>query len=128
MQSVKEKISNMASSAKEHMNIGKAKVEEDQMEKAAARTAEEKRLATESKKAKEARAKMELQQDKVRHAKERLRSKQPQYLHGYGYDHAPPVSGTHGHQTVGSAAPVGGTNVPTYPLVGHPPPHGHKMG
>ncbi|XP_021295536.1 late embryogenesis abundant protein 6-like [Herrania umbratica] len=115
MQSVKEKISNMAGSAKEHMNIGKT-------EEAAARTEGEKRLANERKKAKEARAEMELHQDKVRHAEERLRAKLPQYLHGYGYDHEPPVAGTHGHQTVGTAAPVPGTNVPTYPLAGQQTP------
>ncbi|XVF13607.1 hypothetical protein REPUB_Repub08aG0222000 [Reevesia pubescens] len=94
MYKVKEKISNMASSVKEHMNIGKAQVEE-KLEKATARTEEDKKLAHERKKAKEARAKMELHQDKVRHVEERLGAKQPQYMHGYGYDHDPTPVGRH---------------------------------
>ena len=85
-----------------------------QLEKTAARTEEEKKLAHERKKAKEARSKMELNQDKVRHAEERLRH---QYLHGYGYDHEPPVR---------TAAPMVETTGPMYNLEGHPPPHGHK--
>ncbi|PPS02862.1 hypothetical protein GOBAR_AA17801 [Gossypium barbadense] len=60
---MKEKISNMASTAKEHVNIGKAQLEE-KLEKASASTEEQKELAHERKKAKEARAKMELHQDK----------------------------------------------------------------
>ncbi|XVE57463.1 hypothetical protein DITRI_Ditri04bG0092600 [Diplodiscus trichospermus] len=117
MQKVKEKISNMASSVKEHINIGKAEAEE-KLEKAAARTEEEKKLAHERKKAKEARAKMELHQDKVGHAEERLRAKQPQYLHGYGYDHD--------HPPLGTPTPMAETTGPTYNRVGHPPPHGHN--
>ena len=85
-----------------------------QLEKATARTEEEKKLAHERKKAKEAEAKMELHQDKARHVEEKLRPKQPQYLHGYGYDHEP------------KAATTAETSVPPYHLTGHPPPQGHK--
>ncbi|OMO77256.1 Late Embryogenesis Abundant protein [Corchorus capsularis] len=144
MQTVKEKISNMASSAKEHMKICTAKAEE-KMEKSTARTEEEKRIAHERRKAKEAQAEMELHQDKVRHAQEKLRPKQPEFLHGYGYDHEPPVAASHphghlhgygydppvaaphGHHTVGTAAaPTAGHTAPMYPYTGHPPAHGHK--
>ncbi|KAL4324447.1 hypothetical protein GQ457_11G021060 [Hibiscus cannabinus] len=113
MQTAKEKISNMTSSAKEHVNIGKAKVEE-KLEKAAATTEEEKRLAHERKEAKEARAKMELHQDKVKHLEGKLRAKQPQYLHGYGYDldHEP-------------ALQTEDTTAPPYHLTAHPPPCAH---
>ncbi|GMP95534.1 hypothetical protein CsSME_00044546 [Camellia sinensis var. sinensis] len=59
MHSAKEKVSNMASAAEEHVDIYKAKVEE-KVEKAAARTKEEKDIAQELRKAKEAEAKMKL--------------------------------------------------------------------
>ncbi|XP_039057300.1 late embryogenesis abundant protein 18-like [Hibiscus syriacus] len=114
MQTVKEKIGNMSSSAKEHVSTGKAKVEE-KLEKAAATTEDEKKLAHERKKAKEARAKMELHQDKVKHLEEKLTPKQPQYLHGYGYDldHDPALQPEQ-------------TTAPPYHLTAHPPPHRHS--
>ncbi|KAG4134777.1 hypothetical protein ERO13_D08G178000v2 [Gossypium hirsutum] len=113
MHTMKEKISNMASSAKEHVNIGKAQLEE-KLEKASASTEEQKELAHERKKAKEARAKMELHQDKVKHIQEKMRAKQPQYLHGYGYDldHDPTVDRDE-------------TTAPPYHHTAHPPTHGH---
>ncbi|KAF9611612.1 hypothetical protein IFM89_033620 [Coptis chinensis] len=57
MHPVKEKVSNVASSAQEHAKIYKAKVEE----KGSARTKEEKEIAEERRKAREVEAKMELQ-------------------------------------------------------------------
>ncbi|KAF5477752.1 hypothetical protein F2P56_004368 [Juglans regia] len=107
MHSAKEKLSNVASAAKEHVNICTAKVEE-KAEKAAARTEKEKKIAVERRKAKEAEAKMELHQAKARHAAE----------------NQPVVGGTYGQQPVGTAAPMAGATAPTYPLGGHRP--GHK--
>ncbi|KAF9624361.1 hypothetical protein IFM89_010387 [Coptis chinensis] len=87
MHPVKEKVSNVASSAQEHAKIYKAKVEE-KAEKATARTKEEKEIAEERRKAKEAEAKMELHQDKA------------EQLHG---KHTHMMSGNHdttyGHHT-----------------------------
>jgi hypothetical protein len=87
-----------------------------QVEKAGARTKEEKRVAEERRKAKEAEAKMELHAEKGKHAAEKLSNK---------YHHNEPAVGTHGHQPVGTAAPMSGTAFPTYPLGGHRP--GHKF-
>ncbi|XWS49242.1 hypothetical protein CRYUN_Cryun13aG0147200 [Craigia yunnanensis] len=109
MQKVKKKkISNIASSVKELINIVKADVEEKK-QRLGQITEEEKKLAHERKKAKEAPAKMELHQGKVRHAEERMKAKQPQYLHGYGYDHRT------------AATPMAETTRPTYNIAGHPP-------
>ncbi|OWM88289.1 late embryogenesis abundant protein 18 [Punica granatum] len=124
MQSGKQKIKDMASAAKEHVDIYEAKLEE-KAEKAAARTPEEKEMAHERRKMKEAQAKMDLHQAKARHAAEKLVGKQ---AHVYGHVHEPPAPGTAhygttqpaAHQPVGSADPVTGTAVPTYPLGGHP--------
>ncbi|XP_039056435.1 late embryogenesis abundant protein 6-like [Hibiscus syriacus] len=108
MQAVKEKISNMSSSPKKHVNIGK-------LEKATATTEDEKELAHERRKAKEARAMMEQHQDKVKHLEEMLTPKQPQYLPGYGYDldHDPALQPEQ-------------TTAPPYHLTAHPPPHKHS--
>ncbi|GLT91203.1 hypothetical protein SLE2022_091030 [Rubroshorea leprosula] len=140
MQSAKEKISNMASAAREHVNICKANIEE-KAEKATARTEEEKQMAHERRKAKEAQAKMELHEAKARHAKDKLRAKVSR--HFPGHDHGPPlvgahhgynepVVGQHGHRPVGTAVPIAGigfpmagTAVPSYPPGGNPPPPGY---
>ncbi|KAG8637831.1 hypothetical protein MANES_15G168800v8 [Manihot esculenta] len=74
MRTAMAKISNMASAAREHMSICRAKVEE-KVEKATARTHDEKKIAKERRKAKEARAKMELHQAKARHAAEKSSAK-----------------------------------------------------
>eukprot|EP00258_Populus_trichocarpa_P014327 XP_006368417.2 late embryogenesis abundant protein 18 [Populus trichocarpa] len=123
MQAAKEKISNLASVAKERMTICKAKVEE-QAELTTARTAEEKELARERRKVKGAQAKMELHQAKAKHAAEKLSSK-------HHHHHQPPVVGTqpvvgtHANQPVGTGGTMPGTTAPAYPLGGHPPGHGH---
>ncbi|XP_028754284.1 late embryogenesis abundant protein 6-like [Neltuma alba] len=93
MQSTKEKLSNMASAAKEHIDIYKAKIDE-KAEKATARTEEEKVIAHERAKAKEAQAKMELHEAKGRHASEKLSAKQPHHLVGH---HDPSLVGAHQH-------------------------------
>ncbi|RDX62267.1 Late embryogenesis abundant protein 6, partial [Mucuna pruriens] len=143
MQSSKEKLSNVASEAKEHVDIYKAKLDEKQRvnincsmrnealrgwvvqaEKGMARTEEEKVIAHERAKAKEAKAKMELHEAKARHAEEKLRTKQS---HSYGLHHDPPVVGTtqtqyqqqQGHQPIGTALVPPGA---TYPLIGGNPP------
>ncbi|PQQ11978.1 uncharacterized protein Pyn_05043 [Prunus yedoensis var. nudiflora] len=114
MQYAKEKLSNMASSAKEHVNIYKAKVEE-KLEAVAARTKEEKKMAKERRKVKEARAKMELHKAKARRAEKKLSSKQP-HVHGGGrhHHHQRLSAGTrhmHGHQHLGTAEyPMAGTH------------------
>ncbi|PSR89229.1 Lipid II flippase [Actinidia chinensis var. chinensis] len=108
MHSAQEKLSNAASAVKEHVDIYKAKVEE-KVEKATARTKEEKEIAHERRKAKEAEAKMKLHEAKAEHTAKKLHS---HHLYGVG---------THTHRPVGTAAPMTGTTVPTYPLGGHPP-------
>ncbi|KAJ7952671.1 Seed maturation protein [Quillaja saponaria] len=137
MQSAKEKLSNMASAAKEKADIYKAKIEE-KAEKATAITEEEKVIAHERRKVKEAKAKMELHEDKAQHAAEKLNTK---HSHLYGH-HEPhlmgthrsqpgqhvPVVGTQGQQQpVGTAVPMVGATAPTYPLGGHPPPMNKRM-
>ncbi|TKY55563.1 seed maturation protein [Spatholobus suberectus] len=123
MQSSKEKLRNMASAAKEHVDIYKAKIDE-KAEKATARTEEGKVIAHERAKAKEAEAKMELHEAKARHAAEKLSTKQSHY---YGlHNHEPPVVGTQtqyqqGHQPLG-AVPMPAA---TYPLGGNPPRNKH---
>ncbi|CAH8358000.1 unnamed protein product [Eruca vesicaria subsp. sativa] len=67
MHSAKEKISDMASTAKEKLNIGGAKAQ-GHAEKTMARTSEEKKMAHEREKSKEAQAKAELHQSKAEHA------------------------------------------------------------
>ncbi|CAN4127832.1 unnamed protein product [Withania somnifera] len=79
MHSVKEKVSNTAAAAKEHVDIFKAKAEE-KAEKAGARTKEEKDIAEERRKAKEAEAKMELHESKASHAADKLQGKH--HFHG----------------------------------------------
>ncbi|KAH7514393.1 late embryogenesis abundant protein 18 [Ziziphus jujuba] len=104
MQSAKEKLSNMASSAKEHLNIFKAKAQE-KGEKATASTEEEKKIAEEERKAKEAEAKRDLHEAKAGHAADKnFHTHRPHNDH-----HDPPLSGS---------------TLPTYPLGGHRP--GHK--
>ncbi|KAL9669507.1 hypothetical protein QQ045_007054 [Rhodiola kirilowii] len=80
MQAVKEKVSNMASKAKEKMTMCRARMEE-RTEVTAARTKEEKVMAHERRKAKEAQAKMELHQEKARHAANKQNSKLPHHHH-----------------------------------------------
>ncbi|KAK9927924.1 hypothetical protein M0R45_025085 [Rubus argutus] len=88
MQVAKEKLSNLASSAKEHVHIFRAKVEE-KLERVRARTQEEKKMAKERRKLKEARAKMELHKAKARHAETKLGAKQS-HGHGIFNYHQPP--------------------------------------
>ncbi|KAI7995278.1 Late embryogenesis abundant protein 6 [Camellia lanceoleosa] len=126
MHSAKEKVSNMASAAEEHVDIYKAKVEE-KVEKAAARTKEEKDIAQELRKAKEAEAKMKLHEAKAEHAADKLHAKHSHH-HLCG-DHNPTIVGAHGrhHHPVGTTAvPMAGTTNPTYPLGGHAPGHHHN--
>ncbi|XP_058224416.1 late embryogenesis abundant protein 18 [Rhododendron vialii] len=121
MHSAKEKISNMASAAKAHVDISKAKVDE-KVEKATARSKEGKHVAEEQRKAKEAEAKMRLHEEKAEHAAEKFQGKHSHLLHG----HHQPVVGTHDHHqpVAGTAAP--GTTVPTNPLGGHTTGHHHN--
>ncbi|CAH2059291.1 unnamed protein product [Thlaspi arvense] len=67
MHSAKEKISDMASTAKEKINIGGAKAQ-GHAEKTMARTSQEKKMAHEREKTKEAQAKADLHQSKAEHA------------------------------------------------------------
>ncbi|XP_061361455.1 late embryogenesis abundant protein 6-like [Gastrolobium bilobum] len=124
MQSSKEKLKNVASAAKEQVDIYKAKIDE-KAEKATARTKEEKVIAEERAKAKEAKAKMELHEAKARHAAEKLSTNQS---HNYGlHDHEPHLDGAHqyqGHQPLGTVPKPGATH-PTYPLGGNPPRNTH---
>ncbi|EEF42438.1 conserved hypothetical protein [Ricinus communis] len=119
MKSAKEKISNMASAAKEHITICRAKVDE-KVEKAAARTPEQKQIAKERRKAREAQAKMELHQAKAKHAAQKSRHHHPPTV-GTQYGPTQPVVGTQVNNPVGSTATMAGTTVPSYPLGGHPP-------
>ncbi|KAG8382022.1 hypothetical protein BUALT_Bualt05G0033200 [Buddleja alternifolia] len=113
MYSTKQKVSDAAATAKEHVDILKAKAEE-KAEKAVARTKEEKEIAHERRKAKEAEAKMHMHEAKAEHAAEKLHGK---HLHHHG-----PAAGTYGHhQPLGTAIPPTGVAAPTYPLGGHPP-------
>ncbi|XP_054809939.1 late embryogenesis abundant protein 6-like isoform X3 [Prosopis cineraria] len=120
MQSTKEKLSNMASAAKEHIDIYKAKIDE-KAEKSVARTEEEKIIAHERAKAKESQAKMELHEAKARHAAEKLSAKQPsQFSH-----HDPSFVGAHQHgtkQPAYGAAPAPENSCPlarNYPMNKH---------
>ncbi|CAH8300065.1 unnamed protein product [Eruca vesicaria subsp. sativa] len=67
MHSVKEKISDMASTAKEKLSICGAKAQ-GHAEKKMARTSHEKKIAKEREKSKVAQAKAELHQSKADHA------------------------------------------------------------
>ncbi|XP_050378312.1 late embryogenesis abundant protein 6-like [Argentina anserina] len=87
MQVAKEKFSNLAWLAKEHINIYKAKLKE-KLERAKARTKEEKKIAKERRKVKEASAKMKLHKAKARHAEKKLGAK---LSHG-SYPHPPPAT------------------------------------
>ncbi|XP_059318721.1 late embryogenesis abundant protein 6-like [Lycium ferocissimum] len=111
MHSVKEKVSNAASAAKEHVDIFKAKTEE-KAEKAGARTKEEKDMAEERRKAKEAEAKMELHESKAGNAGEKLEGKHAHHHMGRA------IGGHHGSAPY-TAIPDAATN----PLGGHH--HGH---
>ncbi|KAB2632219.1 protein LE25 [Pyrus ussuriensis x Pyrus communis] len=70
MQSAKEKLSNMASAAKEHVDIYKAKAQE-KVVKATAKTDEEREIASQIRRAKEAKAKMEFLEAKTKHSAEK---------------------------------------------------------
>ncbi|KFK44995.1 hypothetical protein AALP_AA1G330500 [Arabis alpina] len=148
MQSAKQKISDMASVAKEKMVICRAKADE-KAEKAMARTKEEKEIAHQRRKAKEAEANMDMHMAKAAHAEEKLLAKQSHYHvtdhgvshvdHGHLPHHVPmaapaptPVTG-HGHVPMAAPAPTpvmghgygqnppGATSVPpqTYPTTRH---------
>ncbi|CAN1256736.1 Late embryogenesis abundant protein 6 [Linum perenne] len=121
MQSAKQKISNLASAAKEHITICTAKVEE-QTEKATAATSEEREIAKERRKAKEAKAKMELHEAKARHAAQKLNSRNHRYGATTAGVHNPVVGGHHHHGIhdpafVGTGAPTTAavTGAPAYP-------------
>ncbi|RZC72753.1 hypothetical protein C5167_048232, partial [Papaver somniferum] len=131
MQTAKEKLSNVASAAKEHAKIYKAKVDE-KAEKAAATTPEEKEIAHQRRKAKEAEAKMEFHAAKAEHKAETLDAKynnhhNPITGHHDTYGHHNPITG---HDTYGHHHPITG-HTDTYghrevPLVGvHGEHHGH---
>ena len=102
-----------------------------QVEKAAARTKEEKKMAEERRKAKEAEAKRELHEAKARHAAQKLRQKQ----HHHHHQHDPALFGgttattTDRHprhsKPVGTANPMAGATIPTYPLANQPPGNKH---
>ncbi|KAK7346836.1 hypothetical protein VNO80_21359 [Phaseolus coccineus] len=125
MQSSKEKLKNMASAAKEQVDVYKAKIDE-KAEKATARTEEERVIAHERARANEAKAKMELHEAKGRHAAEKLGTKQSQY---YG-QHEHPLVGTHQtqyqqeQQGLG-AVPMPGATYPSHPLGGNLPRNKH---
>ncbi|ESW27766.1 hypothetical protein PHAVU_003G230300 [Phaseolus vulgaris] len=110
MQSSKEKLKNMASAAKEQVDVYKAKIDE-KAEKATARTEEERVIAHERARANEAKAKMELHEAKGRHAAEKL-------------EH--PLVGTHQtHYHAPGAVPMPGATYPSHPLGGNLPRNKH---
>ncbi|KAI3985513.1 hypothetical protein MKX01_033827 [Papaver californicum] len=111
MQTAKEKLSNVASAAKEHAKIYKAKVDE-KAEKAAATTPEEKEIAHQRRKAIEAEANMEFHAAKAEHKAETLDAK---YSH-----HHNPITGH--HDTYGHHNPLTGH---TDPITGHHDTYGH---
>ncbi|KAK9120714.1 hypothetical protein Syun_018331 [Stephania yunnanensis] len=125
MQTVKEKLSNMASAAKEHTKICGAKVDE-KVEKSTARTEDEKKIAHEKRKAKEHGAKTDLHAAKAAHKAEKLNAKRAQQrpmvgTHGApvgaAYGHHGPLLGTHG----ATAAPATAAPATTYPVTAVPP-------
>ncbi|XP_042488748.1 late embryogenesis abundant protein 18-like [Macadamia integrifolia] len=127
MRAVKEKVSNMASAAKEHINICGAKPEE----KAERAAGVDEGIAEERRKVKEAQAKMELHEAKAEHRADRLDAKQHSHLYGQHHDHLPhgqhqyPISTPGGQYPMGGAstigaAPMTGTTGPTYPVGGYP--------
>ncbi|CAH8359668.1 unnamed protein product [Eruca vesicaria subsp. sativa] len=128
MQSAKQKLSDMASTAKERMVECEAKAAE-KAEQAMARTKEEKEIAHQRRKAKEAEAKMDLHIAKAVHAEEKLMAKQSHYHVSHGLHNAPvpapaPVMG-HGYRH----DPPGVTSIP--PAAYPPPPtgpHHHPYG
>ncbi|MED6222179.1 hypothetical protein PIB30_061868 [Stylosanthes scabra] len=118
MQSSKAKLSNMASAAKEHIDIYKAKIDE-KTEKARASTEEEKVIAHERAKAREAKAKMELHEAKARHAAQKLSAKQAHLDPSVFGAHHQPHPTTH-QQPLGTVATrAGGVTNPKYPLGGN---------
>ncbi|XP_042488746.1 late embryogenesis abundant protein 18-like [Macadamia integrifolia] len=122
MRAAKEKVSDMASAAKEHINIGGAKAEEN-AERAAG---VDKDVAEERRKVKEAQAKMELHEAKAEHRADRLDAKQQSHLYGQQGQHQYPIPTPGGQYPMGGAtttdvAPTTGTTGPTYPVGGYPP-------
>ncbi|KAJ4728710.1 Seed maturation protein [Melia azedarach] len=129
MQTIKEKVSNAASSGKAHADIYKAKTEE-KAEKAVARTEEEKEIAHQVRKAKEAKAKMELHQAKAEHAAEKLRAKQSRLV-SLPHDKNPQLTamqqgqneavvGSQGQPPVGTETNIARTTIPAAFPVGKP--------
>ncbi|KAF5196736.1 Late embryogenesis abundant protein, group 1 protein [Thalictrum thalictroides] len=96
MHTVKEKIKNKASAAKEKATVAKAHVAE-KAEKATARSKGERQLAEEHRKIKEAGAKMDLHEEKAQHKVEKLNAKHNPLHHTTGTHN--PLTGTHGHHT-----------------------------
>ncbi|XP_073131932.1 uncharacterized protein [Henckelia pumila] len=132
MQTVKQKVNNAAASAKERVDVLKAKTE-GKAEKSMASNKEDKEMAKENKKAKEAEAKMKLHEDKAGNAAGHLQGKQQGQFGGAGA--APLTQGGNQH-TAGTTAvplshnpaPAGGHNQydqavppPQEPLDGHRP-------
>ncbi|KAL2901432.1 Late embryogenesis abundant protein 6 [Bienertia sinuspersici] len=121
MESAKQKVSNIASAAKEKIHIAKAKAEEG-AEQATVRTKEGKEIAKEVRKVKEAEAKAELHGDKARHAAKKLEAKQAgHHIPGMGVvtgtgQHIPVTTG---HQTFGGA----GNIPPSSATHTHPQPY-----
>ncbi|GAB4831782.1 hypothetical protein Ancab_005794 [Ancistrocladus abbreviatus] len=99
MEATKEKINNVASAAKEHIQICKAKVEE-KSENLVVGTEEEKVIAHEMAKIKEAEVMAELHAARALHAAEKLEAKKSYYHHvqtgcaGVGH-HQPPSPALH---------------------------------
>ncbi|XXG75743.1 hypothetical protein AAC387_Pa08g0251 [Persea americana] len=101
MQAPKEKVSDMASAAKERIVHHKAKVEE-KVEKAASRTGE-KEIAEERRKAKEEEAKMELHESKAHHKAQREHAK---HEREYPHDGHERLSAMHGHHYSAATNPA----------------------
>ncbi|KAM1034103.1 hypothetical protein ACFX13_038281 [Malus domestica] len=122
MQSAKEKLSNMASAAKEHVDIYKAKAQE-KVVKATAKTDEEREIASQIRRAKEAKAKMEFHEAKTKHSAEKSTASaenKSHLLHGQDDQPVARVGDGHGndHQPH-DAGPLPKTTVPAYPLGGY---------
>ncbi|XP_043717984.1 late embryogenesis abundant protein 18-like [Telopea speciosissima] len=130
MQSSKEKLSNMASAAKEQINIGHAKAEE-KIEKASARTPEEREMAQDRRKAKEVQGNLEFHEEKVQHKAVRLDAKQhynpygghPQHHQHGEYEYPIPMPGGEYPMACAPTARAAPTTVastgPTCPISGY---------
>ncbi|KZV31716.1 hypothetical protein F511_00520 [Dorcoceras hygrometricum] len=113
MQAVKQKVSNAAAAAKEHVDVMKAKAEEKR-ELSMARTKEEEAIATERRKAKEAEANMRLHATKADNAAVKLQGKQKGLFGNRHHGTGAATVGQGNHYPTGTTAPMSNTTAPGY--------------